>query len=366
MEIGIVGLPRSGKTTIFNAATRGRAAVAAFAGDHAKPNFGVAKVPDERLDRLVEMFKPKRTVPAEITYVDVPGAPEGFGKTRGISGRYLNNLQTVDALLIVARAFEDPSVTHVDDTVDLFRDVEAMLLELTISDLELLERRAERIADSFKGARAVERERLEKEQAIVTRLRAQLDAGVPIRDQTLADDEAQFLEGSQMLTAKPVIVVANVGEDQIEATDDIEKRLKEVAAGTAVETGVICGRLEMELGQMEPDDEKEFRDSLGAGESGLGRMVHLSYQAGTLITFFTTDVKEVRAWPAQRGATAARVAGKIHSDFEKGFVRAEVVGFDDFLDCGSIAEARRRGTLRHEGRDYVVQDGDLITILFNV
>lgn len=366
MEIGIVGLSRSGKTTIFNAATRGSAEVAAFASDQAKPNFGVAKVPDARLDRLVEMFQPKRIVPAEVTYVDVPGAPEGSGKTRGISGRYLNTLQTVDVLLIVARAFEDPSVTHVDDTVDVFRDVEAILLELTISDLELLERRAERIADSFKGAKAIERERLEKEQAIVTRLKAQLDAGVPIRDQTLADDEAQFLDGSQMLTAKPVIVVGNVGEDQVETTEEIEERLREVAAGPTVQTGVVCGRLEMELAQMEPDEEKEFRDSLGAGQSGLDRMVHLSYQAGDLISFFTTDIKEVRAWPALRGATAARVAGKIHSDFEKGFVRAEVVAYDEFVDCGSMAEARRRGILRHEGRDYVVQDGDLINILFNV
>ena len=366
MEIGIVGLPRGGKTTVFNAVTRGEAQVGAYAGPQGKPNIGVAKVPDPRLDVLEGVFKPKRKVPAEVTYTDVPAAPEGLGTTRGISGEFLNHLQRTDSLLVVARAFEDPSVAAVGDTVDPFRDVGTMTHELAFADLEILERRLERIAEGFKGAKAPEREALNREQALLTRLKADLEEGTPIRDQSLDRDEARLLEGFQLLTAKPLIVVVNVGESQLPELTSLETRLSSDFAGPRVRATALCGKLEMELAQMEPAEEREFRRSMGLGESGLNRAIGLSHGVLDLITFYTGNSNEVRAWTVPRGSTAVKAAGRIHSDFERGFIRAEVIGFDDLARWGSIAEARKHGALRQEGKSYTVSDGDVINVLFNV
>ncbi len=365
MDIAIVGLPKSGKTTIFNAVTRGSAQVADYSGP-GQPNVGVAKVPDGRLDTLEAIYGPKRVVPAEVRYVDVPAPPEGMGTSRGISGEYLSHLQRADALMVVARAFEDPAVSHVMDGVDPARDAETMLMELAFSDVEILERRLSRLADGFKGAKAPERDALTREQALLTRLKDRLEDGAAVRLQLRTPDEARALEGFQLLTDKPVIVVANLGEEQLPEASVLEARLAEVLREARVEAAALCGRLEMELAQMEPDDEQEFRESLGAGESGLDRMIALSYLVADLITFFTGNDNEVRAWTAARGTEALKAAGKVHSDFERGFIRAEVVAFDALAECGGLAEARRRGVLRQEGKGYVVQDGDVLNILFNV
>ena len=365
MQITIIGLPYSGKTTIFNAATRGSAQVAQYTSA-SRPNIGVAKVPDARLDTLTEIYRPTKTTPAEITYVDLPAAPEGLGKTRGVSGVYLNQLQSADALAIVARSFEDPSVPDGGDGVDAFRDIETMLYELTFADLEILDRRIERIDQNSKGARSGERDALMRERALMSGLKEGLESGVPVRNQKLSPDEHRRVNEFQFLTAKPVIVVVNAGEDQAEEIDEIQSRLDSEVEESGVLTSVLIGSLEMELGQMSAEDEAEFRESLGVGESGLDRMVRLSYGALDLITFFTGGPKDVRAWTIRNGDSAERAAGAIHSDMERGFIRAEVVTYEDLARYGSEAESRRQGVLRQEGKSYVVKDGDVVHVLFNV
>ena len=363
MEIGIIGLPGSGKTTVFNALTRGRADVATYGG---KPNVGVAAVPDTRLDRLAALYEPRKRVPATVSYVDIPPPATPSGRTRGISGQYLNDLQRVDALLIVARAFNDEAVLHVDGSVDPFRDVENMMLELIFSDLEILERRLRRIDDNSKGAKAAEREAIEKERDLLERIKRRLEDETPIRDQQFTPDQAQRIRGFQFLTAKPLIVVLNIDEGDLDEAQRLEERLSRAVQGPSVRAVAICGKLEMDLAQMDAAEEAEFREAVGAGESGMNRIIRLSYDVVGLITFLTIGDDEVRAWELAEGTTASRAAGKIHTDFEQGFIRAEVVPFDELVACGGFAEARKRGVLRQEGRDYVVQDGDVMHVLFNL
>ena len=365
MDLGIVGLPRSGKTTLFNAVTRGAAQTATFSSG-TKPNIGVAKVPDPRLQLLTDMFVSKSTVAAEVTYVDIPPAPEGLGQTRGISGEYLNHLQRADALVIVVRAFEDPSVADDGRGVDPYRDVETMLYELTFADLEILDRKLARLSDGKKSAKTADRQNIEREEDLILRLKQGLEDGTPIGGQTLLPDERRLIEGYQFLTAKPIIVVANAGEDQLGDLPSIEERLASDFGSEWTLTAAVCGQLEMELAQMDAEDEKEFRESMGAGESGLARMLWLTYQALDQITFFTGSETEVRAWIVERDAPASRAAGRIHSDLERGFIRAEVVTCDNLLKCGSYAEAKKLGLLRQEGKTYPVKEGDVLTILFNV
>ena len=363
MEIGIIGLPRSGKTTIFNAVSKGNARVAGYSN---KPNLGVAKVPDVRLDRLVVMFNPLRVVPAEVIYVDIPPPPDSNGKISSISREYLNALQDTDALLIVARAFEDPSVTHVDGTIDALRDVDNLLLELTSSDIGLIDRRHTRIDDNLKGAKVPERDLLTRERTLLGRIKRQLEDGVALRDQILTADEARHVQGFQFLTEKPIIITINVDENQLREITSLESQLETAAFGSHSRTTVTCGQLEMELSQMDAEDEREFRDSLMAGESGLDKMIRLSYDVIGQISFFTVGDDEVRAWEIRRNTIAQKAAGKIHTDLERGFIRAEVVAYDDLVDCGNLGEARKRGLLRQQGKEYVVKDGDILDVLFNV
>ena len=363
MEIGIIGLPGSGKTTVFNALTRGRANVASYGG---KPNVGVAAVPDARLDRLAALYEPRKPVSAMVSYVDIPPPATPSDRMRGISGQYLNDLQRVDALLLVARAFNDEAVLHVDGSVDPFRDVENMMLELVFSDIELLERRLQRLEEGSKGAKAAERDAIEKERELLGRIKEQLEAETPIRDQQFTPDQAQRIRGFQFLTAKPIIVLLNIDDDDVDEARSLEERLAGAVQGPSVRAAAICGKLEMDLAQMDAEEEAEFREAIGAGESGMNRIIRLSYDVVGLITFLTIGDDEVRAWELQKGATASRAAGKIHTDFEQGFIRAEVVPFDDLVACGGFAEARKRGVLRQEGKDYVVQDGDVMHVLFNL
>ena len=365
MQLAIIGLPYSGKTTIFNAATRGSAQVAAYSIS-SRPNIGVAKVPDCRLAFLSDLYRPAKTTAAEITFVDLPAAPEGLGQTKGVSGEYLNQLQTADALIIVARAFEDPSVPDGGDGVDAVRDIETMRYELVFADLDILERRLERIDQNSKGARAGDRDAMLRERDLISRLRDGLEAGIPVRNQQLSQDEIRRVNEFQFLTAKPGIVVVNAGEDQMGRAEELQEKLDREAVRDGTHASVLFGSLEMELAQMSAEDEAEFRESLGAGESGLDRMVRLSYEALDQITFFTGNPKEVRAWTLTRGEPALRAAGRVHSDMERGFIRAEVVTYDDLVRCGTEAEARRQGVLRQEGKAYTVADGDVIHVLFNV
>ena len=366
MNIGIVGLPQSGKTTIFNAVTGGNAPVTAYAGPRGKPNIGVAKVPDARLPLIADVFKPKRQVPAEVTYVDMPGPSDGPGETLRITGELLSQLQLADTLLVVARAFEDLSVPHVEKSIDPLRDAETVLYELAFADLEILDRRLKRLADSLKGAKAPERESLNSEIGLMDSLKSELEDGLAVREKSLSPDESRLLQSFQLLTAKPVIVVGNVGESQLSDADALKAGLSTKLNGTKMRTSVLCGKLDMELAQMEPADANEFRESMRLGESGLDSMIRMSHDVLGLITFFTGNANEVRAWTVVAGTSAVQAAGGIHSDFERGFIRAEVIAFDELIRSGSIAEARKQGVLRQEGRSYAVADGDVVNVLFNV
>ena len=363
MDVAIVGLPLSGKTTVFNAVTRGHAEVAAYSD---RPNVGVAKLADPRLDLLAGVYQPKRVVPAEVRYVDLPSPPEGLGSTRGVSGEYLNLMQSADALLLVVRAFTDPAVAAVDDRIDPIGDAQTMLLELAFSDVEIVERRLGRIQEGSKGARAAERVTLEREQDLLARVKDGLEAETAVRHQDLTGDDRRSLEGFQLLTAKPTVVVANIGEDQLGDAADLESALQDGLAGAGVSAATLCGDVEMELAAMDPDDEREMREGMGLGESGLDRMIKLSQDAAGLITFFTGNDNEVRAWTVPDGATAVEAAGRVHTDFAKGFIRAEVIGAETLAAGGGPANARRQGALGQEGKSYTVRDGDVLNILFNV
>ena len=365
MEVAIVGLPQSGKTTVFNAATRGAAEVSAYAGD-GRPNLGVAKVSDDRLARISGIFGSGRTVPNEVRYVDLP-APVGPHSTgAGVSGERLTHLQQADVLAIVVMGFESSSVAPPPGGLNPARDAGAVIDELTLADLEILERRLARVEAGFKGAKTAEREALTKERSMIEAVKSRLEDGVAVSDQDLSAEVEKALSGFGLLTAKPVIVVANVGEESIEDMSAMEERLALTFPGPSVHTAAICGQLEMELAQMDAEDESEFRESLGLAESGLDRMIAVTHEALDLVTFFTANTSEARAWTVARGTTVIEAAGRIHSDFEKGFIRAETIGFDDLSLCGAISEARKRGLLRQEGRGYTVEEGDVVNILFNV
>ena len=364
MEVGIIGLPKSGKTTIFNAVTAGSAIVDGFAKSS---NIGVAKVPDKRLLTLSNMFNPKRTTSAEITFIDLPPPPDGIGDTRGISGEFLNNLQVVDVLLLVCRSFEDPSVIHVDELVDFKRDVESMMFELIFSDIELVSRRMDKVLDKYKGASKVERATLDKEKDFFGGLKDQLGSNVTIRDQNITAEEWKILVGYQLLTAKPIITVVNIDEHQIQEQQTMINQLNLFKDKSDMDVTTMCGKLEMELAQMDKESEQEFREELGMQQSGMDQAIDLSYQVGGKISFFTVGEDEVKAWEIPAGISVQRAAGKIHTDLERGFIRAEVIHYEELISCsGVLTEARKKGLIRSEGKDYIVKDGDVVNVLFNV
>ncbi len=366
MQTTIIGLPKSGKTTIFNALTKGKAEVAAYAHTALTPNMGVAKVPEPRLKALENIFQPKKITPAEIKYVDIAGSSKGFGKGDGIGGQYLNYLSDTDALLQVVRSFGNENVPHIEGNIDPVRDISIMDLELIFSDLTIIERRMERIDTGLKGAKTAERDLLMKEQALLKQIKVKLEKDTPVWQQGLNNEELKSLSNYQFLTAKPMLVIMNIGENQIGETAALEANLRSKYSHTQFEVVALCGKLEMELAQLNETEAGEFRKALGLTESALDRMVRASYHLLGLISFFTTVSAELRAWTIPRGTTVIKAAGKIHSDMEKGFIRAEVVSFDDLKKCGGLAEAKRLGLLRLEGKNYLVQDGDIITFLFNV
>lgn len=364
MAIGIFGLPRTGKTSIFNAVTRGHADTATFRTSGSQPNIGIAKVPDGRLAKLAEISKPKRIVAAEVEYIDVPAAGDGMAK--GIGGEFLNVLQRCEALLMVSRSFENPAVAHVENAIDPYRDAASLEMELMFSDMAILERRAERIGTQLRSAKVVEREGLNKELALVSKIREALEAEIPVREQSLPADARPVLENFQLLSGKPLMIVFNIDEDAVGRTSEIEAEMAAKLVKPNVAVAALSGKLEMELAQMEPEEEAEFRESLDAGEPGLDRMVRLSYDLLGLISFLTTGPDETRAWTIRKGISAVDSAAKIHSDIQRGFIRAEIVGYDDLVRTGSIAEARKQAVLRTEGKTYTMQDGDVVNFLFNV
>ena len=366
MELGIIGLPGSGKTTVFNAVTGGHADISPSGQAYLKPNLGVAKVLDARLGVLADMFHPQRIVPAEVRFVDVPGAPDGLGRNESIGGEYLNAMQRSDALVLVVRAFDSPTVPHLEGTVDPYRDIATMTLELAFSDLAILERRVERLNSDLKSAKSHLRESANREISLLERLKAGLSKDIPVREQQLDPDELHLINGYQFLTAKPMLVILNIGENQLPDTASLEEDLSQRLGRPGVQSATMCGIMEEELGHMATEDENEFRKHLKAGESGALKMIRLSYHLLGYVSFFTVGADEVRAWSIVGHPPAVNAAGTIHSDIERGFIRAETVSYGDLVDCGGMQEVRRKGVLRLEGKTYTVKDGDVINFLFNV
>ncbi len=366
MQIAIVGLAASGKTTVFNTLTRGHAQTGGFGG--LQLNVGAVKVPDERLDRLAEIFKPRKVIHADVTYVDLPAPPastEGRIGTEELPAEHLARLRDSDALLHVVRAFDDPSVPHPEGSVDAWRDLERLDLEFILADLAIADRRLERLGTSGRHGTAAEREANEREEAILRRLREALQAGRPIRDVDLEADEEKAIRGFRFLTEKPVLVLLNLGEADLPHAAQRVQAISDRYDHRHTIVDSLSARIEMELGELEPDEAAAFMDELGLTASSLDRVIALSYRLLGLVSFLTAGPDEVRAWPIPSESTAVEAAAAIHSDLARGFIRAEVVTYEDLLALGSTAEARKHGRLRSEGKTYRVRDGDVLEVLFS-
>ncbi len=362
MQISIIGLPNSTKTTIFNALTRSTLETTAFSSGKFEVNTSVVDVPDTRVDRLSAMFNPRKTTYAKVTYADIAGLAKGVSEG-GLSGPLLNAISQSDALLHVVRAFEDPAVSHIEGDVNPRRDIDTLDMEFLLSDQIIIERRIERlIAQASKVHSPQIRAANEIEMALLKRLHEALDAGIPLRDIELDPEEEKSLRGYGLLTLKPMLIVLNVGDDPAQAA--LETLLDYRHQHTTIAT--LQGRLEMELAQLDPAEAADFLAEYGITEPGLNRVIRLSYSLLGLQSFFTVGEDEVRAWTIPVGAPAVEAAGVIHSDLAKGFIRAEVVGYDALISSGSMAAARSHGQLRLEGKDYIVRDGDILHVRFNV
>jgi GTP-binding protein YchF len=366
MQIAIVGLAASGKTTVFNTLTRGHAQTGGYGG--MELHVGTVKVPDERLDRLAEIFKPKKIVHADVTYFDLPAPPastEGRVGTEEMPADQLARLREADALLHVVRAFENAAVPHADGAVDPWRDLERFDLELALADLSVMEKRIERLRASGHHGTPAERDANDRELALLERLREPLAAGTPLRDQEIDSEEEKAIRGFRFLTQKPVLVLLNVGEGDLPREREI---VASIAGRYQHKRAIVDGlsaRIEMELGELDPEEASVFMADLGLTESSLDRVIRLSYTLLGLISFLTAGPDEVRAWPIPDGSSAVDAAGAIHTDLAKGFIRAEVVPYEDLLALHSTAEARKHGKLRSEGKTYQVRDGDVVEILFS-
>jgi GTP-binding protein YchF len=366
VRLVVVGLPKSGKTTAFNALTRAEAKTSAYStGVEDEPNLATVKVPDERLDRLTALFKPKREIPADVQYVDVAGLAKGVSE-KGIGGALLGHLAQANALVHVVRAFTDPNVPHPEETVDPLRDIETLQLEFQFNDLGQIEKRLVRLESQIQKVRGAEREQYEREQTILRRLKETLEAGTPIREVDLDPDDERMLRGFGFLTGKPLLILLNLGEDQMGEMASLIAEAEARFARPGVIVDAIAGQIEMEIGQLDPEDAQIFMEEMNIAESGLDRIIRRSYGLLGLISFFTVGPDECRAWTITKGTVAQQAAGEIHSDIERGFIRAEVVAYEALIAAGSMVEAKKAGVHRLEGKQYLVQDGDIIEFLFNV
>jgi hypothetical protein len=366
MQIAIVGLAGSGKTTVFNTLTRGHAETGGFGA--LELHVGVVKVPDDRLDRLAEIFKPKKIVQADVTYVDLPAPPassEGRIGTEELPAEHLARLREADALIHVVRAFDDPSLPHPAGSVDPRRDLDQLDVEFILADLALVDRRLERLAASGRHGTAAERESNEREEVVLRRLKEGLESERPIRDLDLEPDEEKAIRGFRFLTQKPVLALLNVGEEDLPNASELVERIARAYPHQRALVDALSAKIEMELGELDAEMAGVFMEELGLRESSLDRVIGLSYRLLGLISFLTAGPDEVRAWPVREGSTAVDAAGTIHTDLAKGFIRAETVAYDDLLTLGSMAEARKAGRLRSEGKTYRVRDGDVLEILFS-
>ena len=365
MKLGIVGLPNVGKSTLFNSLTKAGAESANYPFCTIDPNVGVVPVPDFRLKLLTDLYHSEKTTPAVIEFVDIAGLVKGASKGEGLGNQFLANIREVDAIVHVVRCFEDPNVIHVDGSVDPLRDIETINLELIFSDIELIDRR---IAKMGKGAAS--NKALAKELNILKAVKEHLENGNLAKSFECEDEEEQaFVASLDLLTWKPVIFAANVGEDDLSddgASNPHVQAVRKFAAENDSEVFVVCAQIEEEISELDDDEKKMFLDDLGLKESGLDKLIAASYRLLGLISYLTAGEPEVRAWTITEGTKAPQAAGKIHSDFERGFIRAEVVSYDDLIACGSHTAAKEKGLIRLEGKDYVVKDGDIMLFRFNV
>jgi GTP-binding protein YchF len=362
MKIGIIGLPNSGKTTVFNALTRGKTPTEAYSSGRMEVHTAVVHVPAARVDTLAAMYNPKKVTYATVQYKDIAGLAKGMGEAGGLAGELLNEVSQNDALLHVVRAFNDASIIHPEGAVNPARDIEIMETELLLNDMTIITNRLERIASRLgKGGDAKERQALADEKELLERLLAAVEEETPIRELALSPDEEKLLRGFALLSQKPMLILLNIDDD---ADESVAEAYQDVIQAKHVAVAALRGKLEEELAQMEEEEAAEFLAEFDIPEPGLSRIIRLSYKLLQVHSFFTVGEDEVRAWTIPVGATAVEAAGVIHSDLARGFIRAEVIAYDELVGAGSMAEARKQGKLRLEGKEYVVKDGDIVHIRF--
>lgn len=363
LQLGLVGLPNAGKSTLFNALTRAHAAVAPYPFTTIEPHVGVVAVPDPRLDALANLIHPEKVTPTTLEVVDLAGLVKDAHKGEGLGNQFLGHIRNVDAIAMVARCFCNDDVPHVSGTLDPREDVAVLELELALADLAAVEKRQEKVRSASKAGK----KEYADELLLLDRVHQHLAAGHPVRTLALSDDEAVFLEPLSLLTLKPLIYVANVGESDMPTGGELAARVAAVAHRAQSESLIVCAQCEMDLTEWSDADAAQYRKELGLAESSLARVIHTAYKLLNLLTFFTaTGGKELRAWTLRRGSTAIDAAGQVHTDMARGFIRAEVIGCETLLQIGSLATAREKGLLRLEGREYVVQDGDLVHFRFQI